>query len=101
MEFTQEHAESLITMEEKLNSIIHKLDDMDVKIDKKIEDHECRIRDVEIHGSPKLSDIDDRLKLLEKCFGEMKSTIDYERGRLAIIVILVGSFISFIISKLT
>lgn len=101
MEFTQEHATSLITMEEKLNNIIDKLDDMDRKIDKSLTDHECRLRDIEIHGSHKVSDLGTRVDTLEKCFGEMRDSINYERGKIAIIVIAVGSLISFAISRFT
>jgi tetrahydromethanopterin S-methyltransferase subunit G len=98
MEFTLANAEMLIAMDERLSFILKKLDHMEEKIDKNLNDHECRIREIEIHGSQKVLEAMSRLDEVEHCVDKVTHLVDYERGRLAIIFIAVGSFISAAIS---
>jgi len=98
MEFTHDDAKRLIGMDKQLTFIIDKLNSMEIKIDKSLTDHECRIRDVEIHGSQKTKEVEVRITELCVEVDKVKETVAYERGRLAIIFIAIGSLISAAIS---
>lgn len=98
MEFTQDHAVMLATMDTRLDNIITKLDQMQDKMDKCFNDHECRVRDIEIHGSQKVRDLGERVAVVETGIENVTKLVEYERGRLAVIFIAIGSLISAAIS---
>lgn len=87
-------------LEGKLDTLVSEVKKMNERTDKCFTDHECRIREVEIHGSQKTREVEAHLETLHEKHDKLQRSVEYERGRLAVIFVTIGAAVSAGISIL-